>query len=189
MVFGVGYNSGGIYETTNNRKHSKIFSLWQLMMQRCYSEKYHIRRPTYIECYVCEEWKDYQKFAEWCSVNYVEGWHLDKDIILKGNKMYSPNTCAFVPKEINLLFLRRQARRGKYPIGVCWDKQMLKFRSIYKIKGKHKTIGLFNTPELAFNAYKLAKEKLIKEVADEYKDRIINEIYYSMHSYKVEITD
>ena len=105
----------------------------------------------------------------------MKGWCLDKDILVKGNKIYSPETCCFVPKGINLLFGKNNAKRGNYPIGVCKFKN--KFQATINIKGKTISLGHFDTPEEAFEAYKTAKEAYIKEVADEWKDRIEEDVY------------
>jgi hypothetical protein len=114
---------------------------------------------------------------------------LDKDILIKGNKIYSPDTCIFVPHEINMLFIKRNAKRGKYPIGVSYDKQKKKFEASCSINNKQKRIGRFSTAEDAFNAYKIYKEGLIKQVATIYKAKIPYELYNALINYEVEITD
>lgn len=120
---------------------------------------------------------------------------LDKDILYKGNKVYSPKNCVFVPEKINILFIKSNKSRGGYPIGVSYHKQNRKFVakcSIYDFKeNKQKLIylGCYDTPEKAFKAYKQFKEKHIKKVADYYKDKIPNKLYQAMYDYEVEITD
>ena len=118
---------------------------------------------------------------------------LDKDILVKGNKIYSPGTCVFVPENINLLFIKSNATRGKYPIGVSYDKSKNKFVShCNNGKGKQIKLGIFNNSIDAFNAYKEFKENIIKQVADEYKNKypqFPQKLYNAMHKYKVEITD
>ena len=121
----------------------------------------------------------------------MKGWHLDKDVLIKGNKTYSPDTCCFVPIEINLLLNKNKTIRGDYPIGVSFDKSYNKF--IAKLKKskveKQKFLGRFNILEEAFQAYKTAKEGHIKEVADKWKDQIDSRVYEAMYNYQVEITD
>ena len=114
----------------------------------------------------------------------MEHWHLDKDIICKECKTYSPETCAFVPADVNILFIKNDIKRGVYPISVRKTKSQ---RFTSRLNSKH--LGTFDTPEEAFQAYKVAKEKHIKEVADKWKDLIDPRVYEAMYDYKVEITD
>ena len=167
------------------------------MLKRCYSDECQKKHPTYKDCTVCEEWHNYSDFKEWFDNNYyeIEGERmaLDKDILVKGNKIYSPNTCVFVPQNINTLFIKSNKTRGKYPIGVYFRKDKNKYqaqcRIVYNGKTQQEFLGLYNTIEDAFKVYKQFKENCIKQVADEYKDKIPNNLYKAMYNYKVEITD
>ena len=169
------------------------------MLRRCYDSKFHKNQPTYVNCFVCKEWLNFQNFADWYYENYyeIEGevMCLDKDILIKGNKIYSPDTCMFVPKLINGLFTKHTKTRGDYPIGVSYNKRDKKFISqccVYnrkERKTKSKNLGSYNTPEEAFKVYKEYKEKYIKEVADYYKDKIPKKLYDAMYKYEIEITD
>ena len=157
------------------------------MIFRCHSDK--CKSNSYKDVTVCEEWHNFQTFAKWFEDNWkshMEGWALEKDILVKGNKIYSPDTCCFVPSEINNLFITNKYKRGDYPIGVRKKVNGFKAR-IYKDKEIH--LGYFNTPEEAFQAYKVAKEEYIKEIADKWKDKIDPRVYQAMYNYKVEITD
>ena len=103
----------------------------------------------------------------------MDGFELDKDLLIKGNKVYSESTCVFIPQEINLLLTKSTARRGKHLIGVCWHKANKAFVAVVcKNKGKREHLGLFNTELEAFNAYKQAKESFIKEQANKWKGKI-----------------
>ena len=98
---------------------------------------------------------------------------LDKDIICKGNREYSPNNCIFVPNRINMLFVKRHGKRDGMPIGVIYDSKSNKYLaqcSILNDDGKHENIylGRYNTKEQAFQVYKEFKEQYIQQVADEY---------------------
>ena len=159
------------------------------MLERCYSKKKHKKRPTYVESYVDNRWHNFKTFAEWSECNWKhwmdETWHLDKDILIKGNKIYSPETCCFVPRTINTLFTKSEAKRGDYPIGVSKEKNYRKFKATFK----KTTLGRYTTAEEAFQAYKDAKEKYIKEVADKWKGLISDKVYQAMYNYQVEITD
>lgn len=100
-IFNVAFVGTGDYKTRIAGKTTKEYRVWYNMIQRCYDAKFHIKHPTYRGCTVCDEWLNFQNFAKWFSANYVEGLHLDKDIKVKGNKLYSPNTCLFVSQTDN----------------------------------------------------------------------------------------
>lgn len=184
-VHGVGYIGIGKYKPKTDKK---AVSVWRSMFSRCYSESYNNNFPTYKYVTVCEMWHNFQVFAEWFYENYKENFELDKDILVKGNNVYSNKTCSFVPKEVNYLFTKRQNRRGEYPIGVAVDKNG-KFRATFTRDGIQVYLGRYSTPEEAFKAYKIAKEKYIKEVADIWKPYIDQKVYKAMYNYKIEITD
>ena len=199
VVYGKGYMGQGDYSSRENNKKTKVYNLWIAMLSRCYNEKYHKTYSTYIKCEVCEEWLNFQNFAKWYEENYYdcngERMHLDKDILFKGNKTYSPRTCIFVPQRINELFTKSNKIRGEYPIGIYYYKQTNKLKaqcSIYRNGVKTKLgLGYFplNEPFRAFTCYKNFKENYIKQVADEYKDLIPTELYEAMYKYEVEIND
>ena len=194
-----GYIGEGEYKIKQNRKYTKCYNTWKHMLERCFDEKFQIKRPTYKGCKVCAEWLNFQVFAEWFYNNYYEiegeAMCLDKDILVKGNKIYSPNTCVFVPNNINVLFTKSDKIRGEYPIGVSYNKRDKKFSaqcSIYNFeenKKEYKYLGYYETPEQAFNSYKQFKENYIKQIADCYKDRIPTKLYDALYNYEVEITD
>ena len=195
-VYGVGI-IGNEKTKDENGQTIKSYSVWTSMLMRCYSDKCQKKHPTYKGCTVCEEWLNYSNFKKWFNDNYyeIEGEQmaLDKDILVKGNKIYSPNTCVFVPQNINTLFTKRNKSRGKYPIGVYKPNNSNKFQvncnTFYNGKSKLKYLGYYNTIEDAFNAYKQYKEANIKQMANYFKDKIPNKLYEAMYNYKVEITD
>ena len=159
------------------------------MLQRCYDKNFQIKASTYIGCSVDPIWHNFQNFAEWCKINYKSNYELDKDLLNKRNKIYSPETCCFIPEQINLLISKSNSRRGEYPIGVSYFKASNKFQSGYSENGKRISLGLFNTPEEAFEKYKIAKEQYIKNIANRYKEIINDNVYLSLMNYQVEITD
>ena len=171
----------------------KECTLWRGVIGRCYNNEFHKKSPTYADCSVSEKFKYYPYFQEWCNkqIGFNEdGWHLDKDILIKGNKVYSEDTCCFVPQEINGLFIKRDAARGDLPIGVWFDKQKGKYQADVSVgRKKRKRLGSFSTPEEAFQIYKEAKEAYIKEVANKWKDYIDQRAYNALMNYEVEITD
>ena len=120
-----------------------------------------------------------------------ETMELDKDILSKENKIYSPETCCLVPRIVNSLFIKRTRDRGSLPIGVTKHGERYRAKCNDPLSNVRKHVGVFDTPELAFNAYKKYKEALIKKVAQiEYDNgTITKECYDAMMRYKVEITD
>ena len=192
-VYGVGYmgNNPELKSSCNGKK-CPIYSAWVRMFERCYSKKFHQRQPTYIDCYVSDDFKDYSKWRDWFD-NYQykhDGWHMDKDLLFKGNKVYSENTCIFIPKEINLVLTKRTTSRGEHLIGVCWHNTNKTFVAmVCKNKGKQEYLGSFNTEVEAFNAYKEAKEAYLKELADKYKDLLNPRAYEALYNYTVDIDD
>lgn len=169
-VFGVGYFGIGIYVSEGEDR--KVRQTWQGMLQRCYSKEFHENNPTYKDCTVCAEWQNFQVFAEWFykESNYEEGMALDKDIIIQGNKTYSPSTCLFVTQEINSLLVDSTASRGEYALGVNFDRSAGKFKAQYSKEGVKKSLGYFETEEEAYNVYCTHKYKLIKDVALKQKE-------------------
>jgi hypothetical protein len=104
-VHGVGFFGVGSYTafTTSNKKSTKQYKTWICMLERCYSKKLHDKHPTYIGCSVHADWHNYQVFAKWFDENYIDGFQLDKDIKIDGNKIYSPSTCLFVCAKDNMI--------------------------------------------------------------------------------------
>ena len=184
------------YKLPNGRYRSfKEYETWSGFIERCYSEKCQIKHPTYRGCTVSENFKSYTYFYEWCErqigFDYYD-WCLDKDILVKGNKIYSEDICVFVPNEINCLFTKTNKLRGKYPIGVHYDNSKKKFIcqiNRNNIKGCQDYLGAYDCPNEAFLVYKEAKEVFIKQVAEKWKDKIDPRVYTAMINYQVEITD
>lgn len=141
------------------------YAKWHSMIKRCYSEKYHAKFPTYIGCVVIEEWLTFSNFKSWMVKQDWENKHLDKDLLFKGNKVYSKEKCLFVTREINLLLHDHKSKRGLYPQGVHLSKRDKKFVAQTSINRKRKHIGYFGTVGEAYSAYKLAKYEHITEIA------------------------
>lgn len=195
-VYDIGI-TGNKYCLESNYSKTKEYATWTRILQRCFIKTLsNNKNVSYQEATCCEEWLLYENFYEWLhsQPNFDkwlnEDYEIDKDIIIKGNKVYSPKTCCLVPYYINTLFIKRTALRGDCPIGVVkrGKKYVARCKSINK---KLIHIGCFSTPEEAFNAYKKYKENIIKQIAEiEYsQDNITKECYEAMMKYEVEITD
>ena len=191
-VYSVGI-IGAKYPSRVNGVQTKEYELWGDMLKRCYSDTYQKKYPTYEGCEVSDNFKNYEYFYEWChnQIGFgIEGFELDKDLLIKGNKVYSENTCIFIPREINTLLVKRKASRGESLIGVYWNKTHKAFISqVCKNKGNQEHLGYFKTELEAFKAYKKAKESFIKEQAEKWKGKIDIRAYEALMKYTVEITD
>ena len=173
------------------------YTVWYSMLQRCHNSKIHKQKPTYSGCAISDNFKSLTYFLDWVKQqighNSRDGegrkFNLDKDILIKGNKVYSENTCVFVPMEINNLILNSRATRGEFPVGVHYEKSRNKFQAYIRKNGKREYLGRYNTVEEAFYTYKTAKESYIKELADKWKERIDPRVYEALLNYQVEITD
>lgn len=151
-----------------NGVHLNSYKVWRCMLQRCYDASCQAKHPTYIGCSVCDEWHLFSVFKEWYDANSVDGWQLDKDLLFVGNKVYSPDTCIFVPNRINSLMNNVAASRGEYPIGVCLKKSSGKFgASISSADGKRVHLGYFSSPEAAHLAWVRAKRQIIIDLKPE----------------------
>ena len=195
--YGKGFLGEGKYKMSENRKHTKEYDIYHDMLKRCYDSKLHEKYSTYIGCVVEDYLLNFQHMGKWIENNYYEvpgeKMCLDKDILCKGNKVYSRETCIFVPHRINTLFTKSDNSRGENPIGVHPNPSGNYQAFCNNGYGESVYLGTYSTKEEAFRIYKQYKEKVIKEVIDSYKG-IIPEPHYSrlkeaMYKYKVEIDD
>ena len=195
-VYGVGI-IGTKYPSEVNRVKTKEYELWCNMLRRCYSDSFKKKQPTYEGCEVGDKFKSYEYFYEWCHKQIgfgVDGngnpFHLDKDLLVKGNKVYSEDSCVFLPQEINNILTKREVLRGKHLIGVSWCNTKKAFvAQVNKNKGKSEHLGYFKTELEAFNAYKVAKESFVKEQANKWKGQIDERAYLALINYEVSIDD
>lgn len=195
-VYGIGFLGQGEYVAYKNGKNTKEYDVWHNMLARIYNKNLRGKRPTYKDKKVCNEWHNFQNFARWYKENYYEmddniKVQIDKDILIKNNKIYSPETCVFVPSNINSLFTKKDKNRGDLPIGVTHRKNSEKYRALCmnQFTDKQVSLGEFDTPTEAFNSYKKYKEQHIKDIADYYKTQIPTKLYKALYKYEVSITD
>lgn len=188
LFYGVAYNSRREHKTVVNGANTSAYKTWRRMLKRCYCTKYHEKSPTYIGCSVDNEWLDFQDFADWFESHEYScrGYQLDKDLLIPGNKVYGPETCCFVPQQLNSLLNDSGAARGQYLQGVYFHKGSNKFVAQIGINGKNKRLGGFDTEQEAYLAYKEAKEGHVKEKALEWQDGIANEIYEALMTWKLD---
>ena len=200
ILYGVGYIGDGKYSYKSNKK---MYSTWNGIFIRCYDENFQKKRPTYIGCTICEEWHNYQNFAKWYEENFyqIEGktMHLDKDLLIKGNRTYSPDTCVFLPTEINNLFnyksqTNKRKNNGEMVGAYKIHNKYKSFCGITIIENgievhKRRYLGIYNTQLEASTVYKKFKEGYLKEVANKYKELIPEKIYNAIYKWEVNIND
>lgn len=170
LVFGVGVYEKGKHKASVNVKMTKVYTAWFNMLTRCYDPKYQEKYPTYINCIVCDEWLSFQVFADWYYANYPKdggSYQLDKDLKVIDNKVYSPDTCLFVSSQVNTFTTDSGAARGKFMIGVYWNKPAEKFlaRCRNPLTGKREHLGYFANELQAHNAWRARKSELAYELA------------------------
>lgn len=143
------------------------YRVWQNMLERCYSEKYQERQPTYKGCSVSDEWHTFSNFRSWMETQNFEGLQIDKDLLIVGNKVYGPHTCMFVTSMVNNFALDRGAARGEWLIGVAWYKPTGKFRANCRnpFTRKQENLGYFTCEQEAHEAWRKRKHELALELA------------------------
>lgn len=171
----------GIYGKEKADTKTKSYKTWNRMLERCYKNL-----KNYELCTVSDNFKNFSYFENWRKTQVGcenISWHLDKDILVKGNKIYSEDTCCFVPQEINGLFTLNNISRGECFIGVTKNNRG------YVAQMKNETIGVFGTELEAFLAYKEVKECKIKQVANKWKDQIDVRVYEALMNWSLDIND
>ena len=189
-VYNIGYLGIGKYHSRNSKEPQfTSYKRWKEMLNRCYNKNCSsYKNYGAVGAYVCDEWLNYQNYAEWWEQNCLnENFVVDKDILHWGNKVYGPEFCCFIPTEINACFTFRHNCRGEYPIGV--RKKGNSIIAQINCRSKKIHLGSFNTVEEAFKAYKKAKENQIKELAEQYKEQIAKNIYNTLINFQISIND
>ena len=171
-VCGIGYIGEGKYSYQSDGEVNTVYDIWKNMLRRCYSERLRWKYPAYEDCEMCDEWLNLQNFCEWYFNNYYdvgdgERIHIDKDILFKGNRIYSPEKCIFVPQRINMVFTKKNRNTDSdLPTGI--NRCVNGFRSTYN----GKSLGVSKTLEEAINKYNVQKRIHIKQLVEEYGNRL-----------------
>ncbi len=190
-VYGKGFLGSGENKSRSKGVNTIAYNYWTSMLRRCYCPNYHKKYPTYLDCSVCDEWLNFQVFADWLYSrdDYNCNYALDKDLLFKGNKVYSPKTCTLVPACVNAAIRTNSSIRGVLPIGVSFDSRHGRIQAHCKHLGKRYNLGYFDSKESAFLAYKEKKEQFMTELAYSYKSRIDDRAFKALLGWTVAITD
>lgn len=194
-VFGIGINDAD-YPTNKydvlEGKYTRIwicpfYSRWKEMLRRCYHTKLHEVQPKYGKCSVKEEWWLFSTFKSWMETQDWEGKELDKDLLVRGNTEYGPETCIFVDRKVNNFILERVSSDRGLPTGVLREKRDGRYRASCKLSGTNIIIGRYNTPEEAHKAwldFKLEQAYVLAaEQQDERVARALIERYENYQTY------
>jgi len=159
----------GINDKKGFSKHS-LYETWASILQRCFSKEFYIKQPTYKGCSVDKSWLYFSNFYNWAIQQNWRGNAIDKDILKKGNKHYSPKNCIFVPTYLNNLLTDSAAARGKLPVGVKKHSKKNRYEAYVKKEGKKTYVGGHSTPDGAYKKYVLAKNAEILRIAYKQND-------------------
>lgn len=184
-IFGVGFVGVGEYNTATDSR--KTYKIWYGILERCYCEKSLSKYPTYLGCYVAKEWHNFQNFAEWYTTHeyFGLGYHIDKDILLQGNKVYCPEYCCLVPSAINQVVPKNFLSTEGLATGFSKTKTG-RFRVVLPIQGKNISVGMFDSEQEALEAYRLAKRFSMISMAKEYKSQISEEVYFKLVNWNLD---
>lgn len=187
-IYGVGFMGVGPFFSAIDGIRTPEYEAWKAMLSRAYDSSLHKRNPAYVGCRVCDEWHNFQNFAAWlnCQANWGQkGFELDKDVTKAGNKVYGPEFCELLPRRINALRMVTPSR-ADLPPGVSISPNG-KYRSSCRAGGEigNVKLGTYDTKEEAFMAYKVFKEKVIRDAADQFRDVISDRAYQSMMAHEV----
>lgn len=174
-VYGVGYLGVGDIKSWENGKATEAYMVWVGMLRRCYAQESMIKAglKSYIGCYVCDDWLCFAVFAKWYTEHesYGLGYQLDKDLMVRGNKVYSPETCCMLPSQLNSIIIVKSGRNSSGYVGVSKTYNG-KYLACVSIDGEVKKLGVRDFAEEASKDYVKAKESHVKEKALEWRDKI-----------------
>ena len=189
-IFNVGYFGEGPYTARVDKKMSTCYRAWFNLLARVHDET-HNRAGRYDDVTICEEWYNYQNFAKWFYNNFdpsiMDGWHIDKDLLSGESKKYSPETCCFIPNEVNTIFKYAKRSKDGTPRGAYHH--CGKFQASIQKFGKQHYLGFFNTLEEAEEVYRQAKKEYLKEVANKWRGILPERVCYAIENFDISKLD
>jgi hypothetical protein len=186
LVYGVGIYEKGRHLASINNRLTKPYKLWSSMLHRCYSPLSLELKPTYEAVTVEGDFLEFQLFGDWLDIHYVDGWSLDKDILIPGNKVYRSDRCCMVPMLINTQLNHNRVSRGKWPTGVTYCRRGKRFLAKISQDGQTVNIGQYGSPEDARAAYLLAKRAYLIDLAERYKGQLAAPVYEAIIKFPIE---
>lgn len=193
LAYGIGYNTGEKQFYNPDGHRTREGEYWYSMFVRSYSKQYQDKKPRYMGCSVDSSFHDFEDFRLWMKDQVGsdnQGWHIDKDILFANNKVYSPETCVFVPRELNSFYTKRQKSRGKYPLGVSYHKPLDKFMvSGHNLCGGTVYLGVVDNPSEGFEIFLDFKRKQAKELANKWEGKVDNRVVESLLSFTLSEDD
>lgn len=185
-VYGIGFCGSGNHAISEEGNITLAYRCWHGIMRRAYSEKSLKKSPTYQGCTVCEEWHNFQVFAEWYTKQefYGFGYDLDKDLLSEGGKIYSPETCCLLPKSFNTMIIKKDKKKGAAQ-GVSFNKKAKKYQVTLGSGGSKKNLGYFIELADAYQTYKKAKEHSVRGLAEKYKNTLCSRSYKALSNWEL----
>lgn len=190
-VQGVGVNDSDYFisqESPSGKKtRCPYYSRWESMIRRCYNPSTSKERLVYLGCTMSKEWLLFSNFKNWMVKQDWQGKHIDKDIKIFGNKVYSEEACLFVTREVNNILVSRGRGRGKYKLGVCFSKVMGKYQAHCKANNKLVHLGFYDDETEAHNVYVKFKKELIINLASKQSDSQVRKglIYHASKLHEI----
>lgn len=160
------------------------YGVWSDILERCYDEEKRYKHESYIGCTIEESWKRFSVFYKWWTENYIDGFCIDKDILVKGNRVYGPDTCCFVPHEINAFFIRGNKKRKTLPPGVYLFRNGKYVARISNGSRVNKHLGYYDNVEDAYLAFKAAKKERAVFLANKWCGKIPKAVYDKLINYE-----
>lgn len=188
-VFGVGIVPEQ-YRGQGTLSSMKSYKVWTNMLKRCYSQNDRDTYHTYNNCMVSARFLRFDNFDAWCSQQIgfgSKGFELDKDLLSGANKIYSEDTCCFLPKEINSCL--RGFKSKSIKTGVQYHTRDKIYQTKGFVEGEYVHLGSFKTEDEAFLVYKSFKEEYIRSLANKWKDQIDPRVYEALMNWEVSIDD
>jgi len=168
--------------------NSNLLSKWRGMRKRCGPKPHH---SSYLGCEIDLRFMAFEDFQQWAvrQIGHDQNWELDKDVLVRGNRIYGPDTCVFIPQALNTILLRSKKSNRTLPVGVQRDRNPNKYRAVVSCNDKLVHLGTFESVGQAFTAYKTKKEEIIRELATKWRDSIDPRVFDALMAYSIEITD
>jgi len=183
---GVSFTGYGYCNSLDENLRRKVYSLWSCIVGRTLREGYVDKYNTYSDVTLCEQWHNFQVFCKWVNENeyFHSKFQLDKDLLIRGNREYSPDACCFLPQELNVVINVNYNTGNGLPVGVN-VKGDIYYEAALSYKGSRKLLGQFNTIQEASDVYVEAKEAYVKELAHKWKDKIEPRAYEALMNWTV----